>query len=373
MMMATTQSVVELPELVKGAGVLNYRVCRSFDDKWILGSIHDYLKWLKVEKDEKDIDSDKRLCAEIKWNIAAQISQNNNELPLTGSSQQPPSYILERHMFNGIETLMGNVYVVKDILPNLCFGKRKIDNWHAFNKGLADLSEFLRGHKRGCGSSDVFSTNDLFDDVIVLIEKMKSDELNDVVIRVEKILNILTPLVDTNRQMALLAQQTSDRSVDLIRIFNVRLIELKKFAEINKKVNGGAGGTDGELKNNEKVAETRKANDEAEKKMTDVDDEKIAKSLMLTVIKSHRTYSEQMSTLSKQADDKAFELILFLKKESVEIKSKSLKRAHIFEKIAADMKMKAEEAAASKKRKVLRKTVELERAASLLRASLACV
>ena len=358
-MMTTAQSVVELPELVKGAGALKYRVCRSFDDKWILGSIRDYFTWLQVKKDEEDID----LCAEIKWNIAA-----HQKLPLTSSSQQSSSYILECHAFNGIETLMGNVDVVNDILPNLCFGKRKVDDWPACNKGLTDLSELLGGHKRGfdslVGSSTKCIRDDLFNEAIVLLEKMKSEELNDVILRVEKMLGNLTPLADANRQMALLAQQTSDRSVDLIRIFNGRLLELKNLSEIDRKANDGGGGADDEVK----VAE-KKAVDEAEKKMIDVDDEKFAKKLMLTVIKSQHTHSEQMSMLAKQAGDKAIELILFLKKESVEMKCKALKRANIFEKIAADMKMKAEEDAASKKRKVLRKTAELEQAASLLRAS----
>jgi hypothetical protein len=47
---------LQLPELVKGAGPLECRVCKSYNNVSTLGSIHDYLAWLQVDKDGEHSD-----------------------------------------------------------------------------------------------------------------------------------------------------------------------------------------------------------------------------------------------------------------------------------------------------------------------------
>jgi hypothetical protein len=145
---------LQLPELVLGAGPLECRVCKSFDDNHALGSIHDYLAWLQVDKDGEQNDWKHWLRDELKKSLDEQGSSD-----LTDPSHVV-SFVLEHHKFKGIETPMGNIKIFER-LTRLCVGKSKIADGMAdaaltlYTKNLAndypELKEFLdpTQHHRG--------------------------------------------------------------------------------------------------------------------------------------------------------------------------------------------------------------------------------
>ncbi len=145
---------LQLPELVLGAGPLECRVCKSFDDNHALGSIHDYLSWLQVDKDGHHSDWDHWLRDELEKSLDEQGPADLRD------PSHVVSFVLEHHKFKGIETPMGNIKIFER-LTRLCVGKSKIADGIAdaaltlYTKNLAndypELKDFLdpTQHHRG--------------------------------------------------------------------------------------------------------------------------------------------------------------------------------------------------------------------------------
>jgi hypothetical protein len=109
--------LVQIPEVVPGAGLLQCRVHIASDGVTALGSVHDFLKWLVVDKDGKHNDWNKWLRHALEKEILhyAQVPSHN-------LTSQP---FLESYQFDGILTPMGNVGVFQ-VIVRLCIRKSKV-------------------------------------------------------------------------------------------------------------------------------------------------------------------------------------------------------------------------------------------------------
>jgi hypothetical protein len=106
---------VQLPELIAGAGPLACRVRLAMDGVTPLGSVHDFLKWLQVDKDGKNHDWNDWLCEVLK----SAMDQ------LCVKDPQSPQPVLETHNLKGRKTPMGNVEVFR-MLTRLCVDKSPV-------------------------------------------------------------------------------------------------------------------------------------------------------------------------------------------------------------------------------------------------------
>ena len=108
-----------------GAGPLVCRVCLSNDGRNPIGSVHNFLRWLQVDKDDEHNDWKHWLRVELEESL----DQDRSDL----TDPDPTDFVLEYHKFDGIETPMGNVKVFERLV-RLCVGKSKIAN------GVADCA-----------------------------------------------------------------------------------------------------------------------------------------------------------------------------------------------------------------------------------------
>jgi hypothetical protein len=138
---------VQLPELIAGAGPLICRVCRANDGVTLLGSVHDFLKWLQVDKDGKHSDWNS-------WLFEALARDMQNHLaPSRDDFAGEPQPVLEHYEFKGKKTPMGNVGAFR-ILTRLCCHKSPVASsvvdealkqWTKKLTGSPGLPEAARG------------------------------------------------------------------------------------------------------------------------------------------------------------------------------------------------------------------------------------
>lgn len=124
-----------------------------------------------VDKDNEHSDWKHWLRQELEQSIAQTLEQSQADLP--DPARTP--FVLEYHVFKGIETPMGNIKIFQR-LTRLCVGKSKISDTMAdvglsmYTDKLADdhpeLAEFLRGQKRASSSSDIVAKRVRKDDDI---------------------------------------------------------------------------------------------------------------------------------------------------------------------------------------------------------------
>ena len=159
-------AALELPELALSSNVKTKKLCirvaiSHVDGLTPLGSIHDFLSWLQVDKDEKHHDWEHWLHEALEKDKEI-IDQ---ALPILGDSDRSSVatkiIMIEYHKFKGIQTPMGNVDAFRRIV-RLCVKKSKLaddivdDALRLWTEKLAkdcpglspDARDFLRGTKR---------------------------------------------------------------------------------------------------------------------------------------------------------------------------------------------------------------------------------
>ncbi len=91
--------MVQIPELFPGAGPLKCRVCLAKNNAMPLGSVHDFLKWLQVDKDGEQND----------WKhwLRSDLEKSMSQVPSDLTDPETTLLVLEYHLFNGVTTPMG--------------------------------------------------------------------------------------------------------------------------------------------------------------------------------------------------------------------------------------------------------------------------
>lgn len=219
-----------------GNGPLKCRVCLASDGQTPLGSVHDLLKWLDVDKDGKHHDWDDWLKEKL-YGVSRDI----------GDPHTP--FLIEYHRFgDGRETPMVNVVALRAMI-RLCVNKSKIADqvaddalklWTekmAANEHLPEVArDFLRGTKRSHDEEESSSSKRL------RIELTQTEHAIATMVE-ESQLALVTKFEEMRNQQFVLSEGIAANRVALAKIEESQSTMMMKLGNLPLQIAGIVNGS----------------------------------------------------------------------------------------------------------------------------------